>query len=34
MFDNTKERTKNTIDFFNYRLEKFYELSKDNRALV
>ena len=27
-----KKRTKNTIDFFNYRLEKFYELSKDNRA--
>jgi len=27
-----KKRTKNTIDFFNYRLEKFYELKKENRA--
>jgi hypothetical protein len=27
-----KRRTKNTIDFFNYRLEKFYELSKESRA--
>ena len=27
-----KKRTKNTIDFFNYRLEKFYQLKKENRA--
>ena len=34
MENNTKKRTKNTIDFFNYRLEKFYQLSKENRSLV
>ena len=28
-----KKRTKNTIDFFNYRLEKFYQLKKENRFL-
>jgi len=27
-----KKRTKNTIDFFNYRLEKFYELGEETRA--
>ena len=27
-----KKRTKNTIDFFNYRLEKFYELKEESRA--
>jgi len=27
-----KKRTKNTIDFFNYRLEMFYKLGKETRA--
>ena len=27
-----KKRTKNTIDFFNYRLEMFYKLHEDKRA--